>query len=205
VRIIPVLVGLAAVVALAAYYDFGTVSPCGALRASVRQQDGLAAVLPDSVIDLYLAAQYGALSPGRCLVILLKNPSIVQTAQQVASPPSPRVATAPAPVAVTARDPLQWAMQLAQRSADECRAKRVSGELPTYAASAQCSNPTMLAAFNEAHYRYMDLIQFFAAKRLELARRIDRGELSEQQVKLETTKAYTAIIEAERQRDSAVK
>jgi len=46
-----------------------------------------------------------------------------------------------------------------QRAIDESRAKRLSGELPTFAASVQCSNPRMIQAFNAAHYRYMDLIE----------------------------------------------
>jgi hypothetical protein len=38
-----------------------------------------------------------------------------------------------------------------QRAIDECRAKRLSGELPTFAASVQCSNPRMIQAFNAAN------------------------------------------------------
>jgi hypothetical protein len=79
------------------------------------------------------------------------------------------------------------------------------GELSTHAASVQCSNPTMLAAFSEAHYKYMDLIEFFAAKRLELAAKIDRGELTEQQAQLESNKLYASIQETERQRDSGAR
>ena len=78
------------------------------------------------------------------------------------------------------------AVKVTTQAADECRAKRLSGQLPSHAASAQCANPPMLQAFNAAHYRYMDLIQFFAAKRLELATKIDRGEITEQQGQVET-------------------
>jgi hypothetical protein len=59
----------------------------------------------------------------------------------------------------------------------------------------------MLAAFNEAHYRYMDLIERFAAARLDLAARIDRGEVSEQQAQAESNKIYADIQAAERRRD----
>ncbi len=44
------------------YLIFGTLSPCGMLRENFRRHDNLAAVLPDSVVDVALAAQYGALS-----------------------------------------------------------------------------------------------------------------------------------------------
>ena len=62
--------------------------------------------------------------------------------------------------------------------------------------------PAMLQAFNVAHYRYMDLIQFFAAKRVELATKIDRGEMTEQQAKAETQKIFASIQATERQRDA---
>ena len=61
----------------------------------------------------------------------------------------------------------------------------------------------MLEAFNTVHYRYMDLIQYFAKKRLEFAAKIDRGEWTEQQADLEGKKAYASIQATEHQRDSA--
>jgi hypothetical protein len=200
VRTVQTLVGVAALVAAAVYWNFGTLSPCGMLRETVRQRDGLAALLPNTVVDLVLTGQYGALSPGRCLVILLNNQSTpVPNAAQVSRQPTPQ----PAPV--TAQDPMQWAAQVTVQAANECRTKRLRGELPTHTASVQCANAPMLAAFNEAHYRYMDLIQLFAARRLELATRIDHGELTEQQGQLEIQNAYANIQEAERRRDSGVK
>lgn len=104
-------------------------------------------------------------------------------------------------VAVAAQDPVQWALKVTAQAAEECRAKRLRGELPSHAASVQCANTPMLQAFNSAHYRYMDLIQFFAAKRLELATLIDRGELTEQQGQAEIQEAYAGIQETERRRD----
>ncbi len=169
-------------------------------RESVRRHDGLAAVLPDSIVDLALAGQYGALSPGRCLAILTNNPStpVPNTAQ--ASRQSTRPTSQPAPV--TAQDPMQWAAQVTVQAANECKAKRLRGDLATHAASVQCANAPMLAAFNEAHYRYMDLIEFFAAKRLELAAKIDRGELTGTTgSSLMRNKVYASIQEIERQRD----
>ncbi len=61
----------------------------------------------------------------------------------------------------------------------------------------------MLEAFNAAHYRYMDLIRFFAVKRIELATKIDRGEITEQQGEVEGQKLYASIQATERQRDAA--
>ena len=105
----------------------------------------------------------------------------------------------------TQDDPVQGAGQVSAQAMVECRDKRLRGELPTQVASVQCSNPTIIAAFQKAHYRYMDLIQFFAAKRLEFAAKIDRGELTEQQAQLESNKVYASIQATERQRDSGVR
>jgi hypothetical protein len=203
-RAIEALVATAAVVAGAVYWNFGTLSPCGVLRETLRQRDGLAAVLPDSVVDLALAGQYGELSPGRCLTILMNKLStpISKTAQASRSQivqPVPQSAPQPAPV--TIQNPMQWAAQVTVQTSNECRAKRLRGELPSHVASAQCANAPMVAAFNEAHYRYMDLIEFFAAKRLELAAKIDRGELTEEQAQIDGNKIYASIQETERQRD----
>ncbi|MGB7034677.1 MAG: hypothetical protein WBD71_04055, partial [Xanthobacteraceae bacterium] len=111
----------------------------------------------------------------------------------------------PAPATPTVQNPLQWALQITAQTANDCRAKRLRGELPNRAASAQCANRTMLAAFNEVHSRYMDLIQTFAAERLELASKIDRGEMTEQQAQLEGQRLYASIQATERQRDGAAR
>lgn len=103
----------------------------------------------------------------------------------------------------TTQDPVQWAGQVTVQAIAQCRDKRLHGELPTYTASIQCSNPIMIAAFKEAHYRYMDLIQFFASQRLEVARKMDRGEMTEQQGQVENQKIYASIQATERQRDAA--
>jgi hypothetical protein len=102
-----------------------------------------------------------------------------------------------------AQDPMQWALKVTAQAADECRNKRLSGALPSHVASAQCASQAMLRALNAVHYRYMDLIQFFAAKRIELAAKIDRGEMTEQQGQVESQKIYASIQATERQRDAA--
>ncbi len=107
-----------------------------------------------------------------------------------------------APLPAT-ENPLQQALKITVQAAEECKAKRLSGQLPSHAASVQCSNPAMLQAFNATHYRYMDLIEYFAAKRLEVAAKIDRGELTEQEAQIETQKIFASIQATERQRDAA--
>jgi hypothetical protein len=60
---------------------------------------------------------------------------------------------------------------------NECRARRLSGELKTYVESAQCSNPRIIQAFSAAHYRRMYLIVRFTAKRLQLSEKVDGFDL----------------------------
>ena len=64
------------------YLKYGTLDPCGVVRAQIRQEASraggfgaaVAAMLPDSAIDGLIAAQYGAPTPGRCVSLML-NPS----------------------------------------------------------------------------------------------------------------------------------
>jgi hypothetical protein len=221
---------IAALIAVVAYFNFGTLSPCGVLRETVRQRDGLAAMLPDSLLDLAIVAQYGgvALSPGRCIEILINNQTsqatgrpqrqaagqVAQLAPQVARPApqaqpqpqaiAPQVARQQAPQApLSSQDALRAAYKETLQAADECKAKRLSGELPTHLAAVRCANVRMIQAFGAAHYRYMDLMEAFAAKRIELATKMDRNELTENQANVVSTKFYASIVEAERRRDSA--
>jgi hypothetical protein len=66
--------------ASALYFQYGTVEPCGILRERVRQQavrEGgrlgafVVTAMPDNVLDGLLAAQYGPLSPGRCINLVV--------------------------------------------------------------------------------------------------------------------------------------
>ena len=75
-RAIQTLGAIAVLMALVAYFGFGTLSPCGMLRETARHLDGLAAVFPDSILDLFIEAKYGVLSPGRYLAIMLNDQSI---------------------------------------------------------------------------------------------------------------------------------
>jgi hypothetical protein len=205
---------LAAVVAGVVYFNFGTLSPCGLLREKVRHGDALAAVLPDSLIDLAITAQFGALSPGRCIELWLNN----QTVQPPAQPPQavvrPSVTAAPPPRAVppavaqppparedAARAAMAAANKEAEQAANECKAKWLRGELPSRVASVRCSNPRIIQAFSNAHYRHMDLIQLFAKKRLRLALIQDRNKTTADQADVENAKIFADLVEAERRRD----
>jgi hypothetical protein len=82
-RTIQSLGGIALFIAAVVLWNCGTLSPCGVLREAARQRDSLAAVLPDSMVDLGLEGHYGPLSDGHCLAVFMKNlgTSILDTAQ----------------------------------------------------------------------------------------------------------------------------
>lgn len=192
---------------------FGTIDPCGILRAQIRQEAARAggfggfvgSALPDAVLDTIIAAQYGHLSPGRCITLALAGPPSQ-------APVAPRPAPSPASTSVlpetgqqdqpqNASAALNQAGEEAKAAALECKNKRLSGELPTHVASTECSNPQIIAAFRRAGYRYMDLIYLLAAKRRALAEQIDNGTLTEAQAELEAAQFMVRITDEERQRD----
>lgn len=187
--------GIVGVIGVIVYLSFGTLSPCGMLRETVRKHDGMAAILPDGLVDAALAAQYGELNPGRCIGILLNGNRTHVAAAPAA--PQPRVQQQTA----ANNDPMKIAMKETETAITECRAKRLRGELKTYLASAQCANPRIVRAFSAANYRYMDLIALFTAKRAVVAEKMDRNELTEVQAQAENTKIYSEIVEAEKRRD----
>ena len=205
---------LAAVVVGVVYFNFGTLSPCGLLREKVRHGDALAAMLPDSLIDLAITAQFGALSPQRCIELWFNNQAVKPPAQPPQAVIRPSVAVAPQPRAVppavtqpppardAARAAVAAANKEAEEAANECKAKWLRGELPSRVASVRCSNPHIIQAFSTAHYRHMDLIQLFAKKHLRLALRHDRNKTREEQADVENAKLFAGLVEAERRRDS---
>jgi len=192
----------------AVYINYGTLSPCGALRETVRKQDGLARILPDSVVDAVIETNAGPLSPGRCLALLIGGQHV----------PPPTVTTAPAVAAVPAPQPdrqaisaqanspaMQAAGNEAAAAINECKAKRLAGELKSFVQSAQCSNPRIIAAFNKANYRYMDLVTLMVAKRMQIAERLDRNQMSEADANVAYQQAFAEVVTAENARDAMKK
>lgn len=62
---------------------------------------------------------------------------------------------------------------------EECRNKRLAGELPDRAASVRCATPRVLELYRAAHYPYMDLIELARAQMLVIAERRDRDQISD--------------------------
>jgi hypothetical protein len=83
------LLVIAAIVYAELHQKFGTIEPCGILRAAVREhtaQDG-AANLSDDAIDAMIEPQFGPLSRQRCISLALQ--AVLSQHQQ--QPPEPAV------------------------------------------------------------------------------------------------------------------
>src|ERR1700677_3943008 len=72
-------------------------------------------------------------------------------------------------------------LQVSQAAIEECEHRHELGELKSNVDAAECSNSAMLRAYQDAGSLYVPVIQRIAAKRLEVARRLDRGEISKAQ------------------------
>ena len=87
----------------------------------------------------------------------------------------------------------QEAGRIAVEAIKECRDKRLAGELSTYMASVQCSNPRVIAAYQEAGYPHGDLIALFTAYRLAGTERVDRGDFTEAQFQVSMSELLVRI------------
>ena len=204
-----------AVILGAVEYQYGAVTPCGIVRSKARieaaKEGGLAVLvsaLPDTVIDGLLAATVGPLTQAKCLSLAFSGPPRTQAPPRpvpVAAPPvrpvQPIQAPPPPPPYAPVAPRADWASREASAAAADCRSRRISGELKSYAASAQCSNPRILRAYLTVHYRYMDLIHQWVAKRAEIAERQDKGLLTDAQANLEGAQFFSSLRDTEMRRD----
>ncbi len=96
----------------------------------------------------------------------------------------------------------QEARQQVAQIFEVCKQKRLSGELPGHVASADCSNDRARQVLLENDYPYMDLVDLWLAYRMDIAKRIDEGELSEEDAQSEFTEQVTRINNEAERRDS---
>lgn len=121
---------------------FGTVTPCGILRAEIRQEAArkggigvLLAALPDSVIDGLLVAQYGPISQGRCIELALSG-------APVQPPPAPR-----------ANRQQQAQRQARIRAQQLANLRTLTERMLLFTTKADATLPKFLPA--ERHYQYI--------------------------------------------------
>jgi hypothetical protein len=81
----------------------------------------------------------------------------------------------------------------------ECRERRLRKELTTYKQSAQCSNPRIFAAWQEAGYPHMDLITMWLNAREEASEKVDQHAITPREFE-EQMDALTVRLTNEEQR-----
>lgn len=96
---------------------------------------------------------------------------------------------------------LQQAAAEKTAAMQECHAKYINGEFKTHVTEVQCSNPRIIAAYQQANYRDIDLIQLFTAKRLEVAEKVDNKTLTDAQAQLEMAQFNSQLTGEMQRRD----
>ncbi len=94
----------------------------------------------------------------------------------------------------------QEAFRQANVIREECRQRRLAGELKSYVESARCSQERMRQIIAESGHPYMDLVDLDLAYNMALAQRVDKGELSETDAKLQAAELRTRISSEEQRR-----
>jgi hypothetical protein len=85
-------------------------------------------------------------------------------------------------------------------AAEECRNSRLRGDLKSYVASVQCSNPRIREANATAGYPFMDLLDVELATRLSNAEKIDRGQMTEVEASLSSAELHSRMVAEGRRR-----
>jgi hypothetical protein len=76
-------------------------------------------------------------------------------------------------------------------------AKRISGELPGYAASAQCAASHLVEALDKTNYPHMGLIALFNSRRISLFEQRDRNEIDQADTAREQSRLIREFIATE--------
>lgn len=65
-------------------------------------------------------------------------------------------------------------LERSRQAIEECRERRLRGELSSYKESAECSSPKIFAAWREAGYTHMDLITAWVSAREDASAKVDQ-------------------------------
>jgi hypothetical protein len=85
----------------------------------------------------------------------------------------------------------------------ECDEKRKRGELKTYKASVECSNPRVYAAWKEAGDPNLDLLSILLAAKLVGAENVDKGRVTPAEYQLQLAELNSRLNEERRRRNFA--
>jgi hypothetical protein len=84
-----------------------------------------------------------------------------------------------------------------------CDEKRKRGELKTYKASVECSNPKVYAAWKESGDQNLDLLNILLAARLVGAENVDKGKITAAEYQLQLAELNSRLNEERRRRSFA--
>lgn len=86
----------------------------------------------------------------------------------------------------------------------ECREKRLRGEIATYRQSAECSSPTIFAAWKEAGYPHMDLITAWLNAREAASAQVDQKTLTPEAFERQMGELTMRLTAEERRRSGGL-
>jgi hypothetical protein len=99
---------------------------------------------------------------------------------------------------------MQQAIEQSRQAINDCRDRRLHGELPSYKASAECSNPKIFAAWQAAHYPHMDLITEWLNAREAASDKVDQHQLSPDQFEAQMDDLTVRLTAEEQRRRNGV-
>ena len=91
----------------------------------------------------------------------------------------------------------------ADAATSECDERRKRGELKTYKASVECSNPKIYAAWQEAGDPNLDLLDILLAARLVGAENVDKGKVTYAEYQLQLAELNSRLNDERRRRTFA--
>ena len=92
---------------------------------------------------------------------------------------------------------------IAEAAILECKEKRLRGELKTFRASVECSNPKVYAAWKDAGDPNLDLLSVLLAARLVGAENVDKGKITEAEYQLQLAELNSRLNGERRRRNLA--
>ncbi len=99
---------------------------------------------------------------------------------------------------------MQDAIDQSRQAISDCRDRRLHGELTSYKASAQCSDPKIFAAWQAIHYPHMDLITQWLNAREAASDKVDQHLLTPEQFEQQMDDLTVRLTAEEQRRRTGV-
>jgi|GEM_PF-5586917 hypothetical protein len=138
------------------------------------------------------------------LALAVSRAQALEDSQDSLPPPPPVSASLSPPAAAPAPSPpapmMQAPLERSRAAIEECRQRRLRGELKSYKESAQCSNPQIFAAWQQANYPHMDLITTWLDTREAESEKVDQKLITAEQFEREMDELTLRLTAEERRR-----